>query len=130
METINTDQEMRNGSVKLLKTFTIRLSLVTASICGPGNCPSISIPCIGEETRSWSPKTKQKEAPKGKEAEEQKNLLLDSEGIDVAIGDTPSEEPVRIITCDPPRTGRQAETEDKPEGERGGGGFHCVELVE
>lgn len=39
------DQEMRNGSGKLLKTLMITLSLVTASICGPGNCPLIRIPC-------------------------------------------------------------------------------------
>jgi hypothetical protein len=38
-------QERRNGSLRLLKTLTTRLSLVTASICGPGNWPLIRIPC-------------------------------------------------------------------------------------
>lgn len=41
------NQEMRKGSGKLLKTLTMRLSLVTASICGPGNFPLIKIPCVG-----------------------------------------------------------------------------------
>lgn len=41
-----TNQEMRKGSSKLLKTLMMRLSLVTESICGPGNCPFINIPCI------------------------------------------------------------------------------------
>lgn len=36
---------MRKGSRRLLKTLMMRLSLVTASICGPGNWPLISIPC-------------------------------------------------------------------------------------
>lgn len=40
-----TNQVMRKGSSKLLKTLIIKLSLVTASIAGPGNCPFISIPC-------------------------------------------------------------------------------------
>lgn len=39
------NQEMRKGSSKLLKTLIIKLSLVTDSICGPGNCPLINIPC-------------------------------------------------------------------------------------
>lgn len=40
-----TDQEMRKGSSRLLKTLMMRLSLVTLSIDGPGNCPFINIPC-------------------------------------------------------------------------------------
>lgn len=42
----STNQDMRKGSSKLLKTLIMRLSLVTESICGPGNCPFINIPCI------------------------------------------------------------------------------------
>ena len=38
--------ERRKGTGRLLKTLTMMLSLVTASICGPGNWPLISIPCI------------------------------------------------------------------------------------
>lgn len=41
----STYQEMRKGSSKLLKTLIIKLSLVTHSIGGPGNCPFINIPC-------------------------------------------------------------------------------------
>lgn len=38
-------QERRNGAGRLLKTLMMMLSLVTASICGPGNWPLIRIPC-------------------------------------------------------------------------------------
>lgn len=37
--------ERRNGEGRLLKTLMMMLSLVTASIWGPGNWPLISIPC-------------------------------------------------------------------------------------
>lgn len=39
-----TNQEIRKGSSKLLNTLIIKFSLVTDSICGPGNCPLIKIP--------------------------------------------------------------------------------------
>lgn len=40
-----TNQVRRKGWSKLLKTLTIKLSLVTDSMAGPGNCPLINIPC-------------------------------------------------------------------------------------
>ena len=43
------NQEIRKGSSKLLKALIIKFSLVTTSICGPGNCPLIKI--------SWKRKT-------------------------------------------------------------------------
>jgi hypothetical protein len=45
-----TYQERRNGSLSLLKTLMMRLSLVTASICGPGNWLLIRIPCNAMQT--------------------------------------------------------------------------------
>lgn len=39
------DHERRKGSVRLLMTLMMRLSLVTEKISGPGNCPLMSMPC-------------------------------------------------------------------------------------
>ena len=98
----SSDQEMRNGSGKLLNTLTMTLSLVTASICGPGNCPLIRIPCAmvpttdRDQYETGSKTTRRPRKTKAKESEKS-DLLLDTHGPDVSIGDVPSEEPVRAI---------------------------------
>ena len=115
----------------MLKTLTMMLSLVTASICGPGNWPLISIPCIRSHiTFTFTSTRPLPNAGRGRtKVEEQRQcvrayLLLDAERVDVAEGDVPGVEPVGVVGARLQEQRAEEEEDDQEEGRGRGGGLH------
>lgn len=87
---------MRNGSSKALKTLIIKLSLVTASMEGPGNCPLINIPCH-DNTFSSNKSTETHTHTKEKK-KVVKYLLFNTKRINITVCNIPIQKSVRTFT--------------------------------
>ena len=95
--------DKRNGSGKLLCTFMIKLSLVLENISGPGNWPLIRIPYHQKKKKRLSRYDTSKKQSVYRRIilntlSRTTNLLTDTEGVYVTIGDIPVEEPIRIFS--------------------------------
>lgn len=113
-----TNQEIRKGSSKLLKTLIIKFSLVTDSICGPGNCPLIKIPWKKESKNTTKDSCiihLQAKQEMGTTLIQKWYLLLHSKRPNVTIGDIPCIKPIWVLAIDAAQAQNQEQESEWPE---------------
>jgi hypothetical protein len=89
---------------------------VTASICGPGNWLLIRIPCARDRDQNPRRISKDRDGIGTKQqcACRRTDLLLHAERVDVAAGDGPREEPVRVLAGRQQRQHAEEEEAQEP----------------